>query len=854
MPDAKRRRTIPQGLTAVALLFCGVVAQAADLNEAIRLFRTGKYAETVEIGAVGVEENPFSEQFPVLKLRAEMHLGRYAEALATLDKGLQQFPASLQLRTLGREVCRFNGQSERVAKFDEEIAALVSQTPWRYSDVANQVALGKWMLGQGIDPKKVLTSTFNEVKRRNPTFIDVHLAIGDLALEKHDYQMAGDAFQQAVKLDPENADAWLGVAKSFAPSDDAKTSAAMQKVFELNADHVEALLLRIDNQIDQERYEEAEKLLGQIATVNPQHPLLFAYRAIIAHLRNQPEKEQQQRQAALKHWADNPAVDFLIGKKLSQKYRFAEGETYQRQALTFDAKYLPAKAQLAQDLLRLGQEEEGLKLAEEVYEADGYNVFAHNLVTLQEELKKFRTLEADGLLLRMDAREADIYGSRVLALLQRAKSELGAKYEVELKQPIIVELFPRQQDFAIRTFGMPGGRGFLGVCFGTVITANSPASQGTTPSCWEATLWHEFCHVVTLNKTNNKMPRWLSEGISVYEERQENLAWGQSMNPRYREMILGDDLTPVSQLSSAFLSPKSAEHLQFAYFESSLVVEFLIEKHGLEILKKVLVDLSVGMPINESLVRYAGSTAALDAEFAQFARERAQALAPEADFSTPELPRRASAEQLEAYLREHPTNYAALSRLAQQFISEQKWDAAKVPLAKLRELYPRDASAAGGNALLAIVHRELGENKQEREVLNLLAELSPDDVGTFDRLTKLTLEAEEWDSTRKYAAQWLAVNPLIPEPHRRMAVAAEKLEDDDLATESYRALLALNPFDPAEAHFRLASALRRLGKLEEAKREVLLALEETPRYEAAQKLLLEIVGNSEIETRIPQEE
>ena len=40
------------------------------------------------------------------------------------------------------------------------------------------------------------------------------------------------------------------------------------------------------------------------------------------------------------------------------------------------------------------------------------------------------------------------------------------------------------------------------------------------------------------------MPRWLSEGISVYEERQENPAWGSAMNPRYREMILGDDLTP----------------------------------------------------------------------------------------------------------------------------------------------------------------------------------------------------------------------------------------------------------------------------------------------------------------------
>ena len=75
-------------------------------------------------------------------------------------------------------------------------------------------------------------------------------------------------------------------------------------------------------------------------------------------------------------------------------------------------------------------------------------------------------------------------------------------------EPVTVEIFPQQQDFAIRTFGLPGGEGFLGVCFGRVITANSPASQGDSPSNLDSVLWHEFCHVVTLEKTSNRMPRW----------------------------------------------------------------------------------------------------------------------------------------------------------------------------------------------------------------------------------------------------------------------------------------------------------------------------------------------------------
>ena len=117
-------------------------------------------------------------------------------------------------------------------------------------------------------------------------------------------------------------------------------------------------------------------------------------------------------------------------------------------------------------------------------------------------------------------------------LLRRAKKTLCEKYGVTLTEPVIVEIFPQRKEFAVRTFGLPGADGLLGVCFGRVVTANSPASQGEHPANWEAVLWHEFCHVVTLSKTHNKMPRWLSEGISVHEEGREDPAWGTALSPR----------------------------------------------------------------------------------------------------------------------------------------------------------------------------------------------------------------------------------------------------------------------------------------------------------------------------------
>ncbi|WP_333674941.1 hypothetical protein, partial [Glutamicibacter sp.] len=78
-------------------------------------------------------------------------------------------------------------------------------------------------------------------------------------------------------------------------------------------------------------------------------------------------------------------------------------------------------------------------------------------------------------------------------------------------------------------------------------------------------------------------------------------------NPKYREMMLGDGLTPMSKLSGAFLSPKTPLHLQFAYYESSLAVEFLVEKYGFEALKKILHLLSEGVPINDAIAAHTAS-------------------------------------------------------------------------------------------------------------------------------------------------------------------------------------------------------------------------------------------------------
>ena len=107
--------------------------------------------------------------------------------------------------------------------------------------------------------------------------------------------------------------------------------------------------------------------------------------------------------------------------------------------------------------------------------------------------------------------------------------------------------------------------------------------------------------------------------------------------------------------SSAFLAPESALHLQFAYYESALVVEYLVERFGREALRGLLDDLGAGLPIDEALPgRTDLSLEELDADFADFARRRAEAVAPGATWEEPELPPDADSAALADWLAEHP--------------------------------------------------------------------------------------------------------------------------------------------------------------------------------------------------------
>ena len=554
-------------LACVLMTLSPPQSQADAYEDAIALYLSGDYQKSMIICEDQLAEaDSFKEKWYLLGIDAAMATGAYQKAQVILEDGLEDRRVSgIKLYPAGHRVALFNQQDQAAKDYLEKSVPYINSV--RYSNVAadSLVYLGRAALKLEVDPRVVLEVFYDPGMKATPPLREAFLAAADLALEKEDYAVAESTTQQGLIHFPEDADLLYRWARALAGSGNDQMGPTLNRALESNLHHVPSMLMLVDHSIDAEQNDQAIEVLDRILEVNPNH---------------------------------------LIGKKLSQKYRFKEGATYQEAALALEQAFRPAQLQLAQDLLRLGDEAQGWALADDIHNKDGYNITAYNLVQLKEVIDGFKSMENDDFILRMDAAEAAIFGNQVMDLLMEAKQTLQEKYEVELDHPITVEMFPNQSDFGVRTFGMPHNPGFLGVCFGDVITANSPSSAIAHSSNWKAVLWHEFCHVITLNMTHNKMPRWLSEGISVFEELERDPSWGQHMNADYRQRILRGSMTPIDELSGAFLNANTDQDMQFAYYQSSLVVAFIVEQHGHEALRQTLHELGLGTPINQALATH----------------------------------------------------------------------------------------------------------------------------------------------------------------------------------------------------------------------------------------------------------
>lgn len=817
-------------------------------------FDAGEYVLCERVCEVAVQRGLKSVLWHKVRAQSLVALGREKEALEISGAALDRFPDDLGLLMLRHRVASVLGNAEVKKAVLDRVNAVAKGLSAKDRSAEDWVALGEAALALGADAKQVIDGYFTVAQRKDAAWAPAYVSEGGLALAKDDAKRAADVFRAGLKACGEKADLRAGLARSFFESDRGAAAEHAQRALEVNERHEGARLLLAELALTREDYEGASAMLETVLELRATCPEAWALQSAIRQIAFADAKGAADlRQRGLVLWNQNPEVDHLIGRCLSRAYRFSEGAASQRKALKMDPEYLPARLALCHDLLRLGEETEAWKLAEAIREDDGYQVQAHNLGLLELEMAGYHTESAKDFIIRMPKREWPIYGERALELLREALAVLAPKYGFEPRRPILVEFFPSQQDFAIRTFGKLGGQGMLGACFGTVVTMNSPGSLAHGRSNWEATLWHEFCHVVTLSATLNRMPRWLSEGISVYEEALRDPAWGMSMTAEFREMILAEDgPTPISKLSSAFLGADSGEALMFAYYQSGEAVAFLINEYGPETLKEILADLAKGVRINDAITAHTASMKKVEDRFEKHLLTQVRIFEGKADWSKPEAEdmNPADPDSVAQYLKKNPDNLEALKRQVGQWVEKEEWERILELGQKLESLMPENNGPEGGLSLQALALKELERSDEEAEVLRRLVAAVPDDTTAMIRLMELEREAENWQGLRGVGEKLLALNPFLPRAWHSVADAAEALGDSASAIRACERLLLLDDQQAVQAHFRLAKLLRPTDEIS-AKRHLLDALAMAPRFREGLAMLSEMNRPEPVEVPEP---
>ncbi|MEY5027179.1 MAG: hypothetical protein RLZZ244_2707, partial [Verrucomicrobiota bacterium] len=794
--------------------------------QARRAFRNqGRLSELAALATSSpqIESSPSEAWFAGEALLA---LNREKEALELAAKVSKTLPRSFVGASLLFHQAQLQGRTQAARALAKERLALPDAAGYGWGRTPlDWVLLGQLQLAAGADAKSVLQTCFERALKDDPACEEAFEAIAELALAKGDAELAATKAREGLRKSPSNPRLHALLGEALEWSDRTEALASWQRALEIHPDEPSALCALAEHAF---RLENAPHFDALLAKLPQGHPGAKALQLANALCRSDTPRATALRSQA----AAAPEILHRAGALLSARYRFEEGAALQREALASDPAHLPAKKALADDLLRLGSAAEAWPLIEEIHQKDGYDVAAFNLLELKDRIAHFTKLESPHFEVWMSPKEAPVYGERVCQLLERAHDSLQKRYRFALLGRTRVEIFPDQKDFAVRTFGVPGGDGFLGVCFGRVITAPSPDAPRAKGHSWEATLWHEFTHTVTLTMTRNRMPRWLSEGISVYEEQQANPAWGRRFHPRYVPRLLGKGLTPLESMADAFRSGDPAD-LDFAYLQAGLWIEWLVQQKGLPTLQSVLREIGEGRDCLQSLLKHYGPLPQLNQNFAQFAAQWARSLA--GTFAWKSAPAPPNANTPSPTTDSAPTYEESLAE-ARKAVQSRKADRAQSLLEELVQRAPAVAHEDGAYSLLAKVYRSQYAPDKELALWEKALSHNADLAEAYERLPLLYTQLELWPGLADFSQRMLGVHPMSLANLEALWKSNAALGLPAPAADACKRALVLDPANAPRWNARIGLLLEHSDPAA-AKTHLLLALESNPRDRAALQAL-----------------
>jgi tetratricopeptide (TPR) repeat protein len=673
---------------------------------------------------------------------------------------------------------------------------------------------------------------FREAMREDPADAATHVRWGDLYADSHQDAEAMEIYREALQKDDGNEYARLGAAQVLAGSFDDAANAFLKPLLAdpraTDGAKVGALILSVQLALESGNRDAITAALDEASEIverNDWPPLeIYALRTAQDLLNNVTDSPWTEMSLEYNpHYGDIYAIPahFYV---ITRRYREAI-DLYQK-AVDIEPGLASAHEELGVNLLRDNQVSRARKHLVAAYEQDPFSPVAVNTLRLLDSFTNFKLINdpqepaGDGIIpvtFRLHKQEADAIAPYAIDLVRNSIEEFTERYDFVLKEPVIIEMYPDHEDFAVRTAGMPG-LGILGATFGYVVAMDSPSGRSPRDFQWGTTLWHEMAHVFTLEATDHLVPRWFSEGVSVFEE------WRSGPNPGVRipmsvyAAIKDERLLPIAELDEGFLRPTYEGQVVVSYMQAGLVCQFIDATYGADRLSALLYKYRDGLQTTDAIEAVLRVTPEkFDRDFERFVRSEHGTILDNLD------------------------DWRRTQLSIQQKISESDWEGIISLARHLIDLLPAYIEPDSPYLSLAQAHEELGRRRQAIAELQKFWHNGGYDPAALKQLGAWLYEDNRGAEAIEVLKSVNLVDPLDQELHGELGDMLLEANRAAEALSEYSVALALDPHDKATANFRMASAYHRLGNEAQTQEYLLQALDIAPNYRPAQKLLLDLM-------------
>ena len=768
----------------------------------------------------------------VVKARAAINHGDYAQAEALLKPLAARTPdgeAALELG-LFYEMMGRRDESLALLKRVSDIQVGPRTSPADYARLGRAArALGEFQLAN--DAYRIAT----EKAPNDPAF---HTGWGELFLQVHNNAEAAKSFQDALQADDKWIPALVGMAEALLDVNPPGAEKAIQQVLALDPDVVDAHLLKAMLEIDKSDREAAKASIAKAKAINPNSLDAFALSGGVAYVEDRHADLEKEASAALKINPRFGGAYRVPAELAAASYRFEEAVALSRKALEIDPNDVRTLSALGVQLLRTGDETEARQVLEKSFSIDKFDQTTFNLLQMLDSLDKFDVMTDGELIFKSHPSETAVMREYVAPLAQQALKTFSEKYDFKPKGPILIEMFPKHDDFAVRTVGLPGMIGALGACFGRVVTLDSPKARPPGDFNWAPTLWHELAHVMTLQLSKQRVPRWLTEGISTYEEKLGSPAWGREGELSFVAAYGQGEHMSVRELNAAFQDP---EKISLAYYEASILTEHIVGKYGMGALRKLLMGYGEGLEGEAALK--AGLGVDIDTLQADFDKLLAAKYGSVVRALKPPKELEPGKGNPEAVAAAFPDSFQAQVAFGEYLRKSGRIDEAFKVLERAAEMVPMATGPRSPRSMMAQMALERKDSTRAISELEKLLEYENTDLDSVRALAR-ELEATKAPSAKLMSAyeRIAQLDPFDSANHSKLGRLKMQAGDARTAVREFRAAVAAGSLDPASAQSDLAESYLAVGDKTQARRAALAAIEVAPGYPRAQELLLKVVG------------